>query len=75
MSLFYSKELKQQLLRYANVGCLSNPHKARTQTGYAFNCNEIAISWRSFKQIMVATSSNHSEIITILVRQMWRLMH
>ena len=30
-----------------------------------FNCNETAISRGSFKQTIVATSSNHLEIITI----------
>ena len=55
----------QQLLGYASVGYLSHPHKARLQTVYVFNCNGTAISWRSFKQTMVATSLNHSEIIAI----------
>ena len=59
MGLFYSKESKQQLFVYTDAGYLSNPHKARSQTRYVFNCNETAISWRSFKQIMVAISSNH----------------
>ena len=59
MGLFYSNELKQQLLGYANVGYLSDPHKVKSQTGYVFNYNGIAISWRLFKQTMVATSSNH----------------
>ena len=44
MSLFYSKESKQQLFRYANEGYLSDPHKARSQTRYVFNCNGTAIS-------------------------------
>ena len=65
MSLFYSNESKQQLFGYADAGYLSNPHKARSQTRYVFNCNGIAISWRSFKQTIVATSSNHIEIIAI----------
>ena len=65
MSLFYSRELKQQLLEYANARYLSDPHKGKSQTGYVFNCNGTAISWRSVKQTMVATSSNHSEILTI----------
>ena len=65
MSLFYSKESKQQLFGYANAGYLSDLHKVKPQTGYVFNCNGIAISWRSFKQAMVATSSNHSDIIAI----------
>ena len=30
-----------------------------------FNCNGTAISWRSFKQTMVAISSNHLEIKAI----------
>ena len=59
MGLFYSKESKLQLFGYTDAGYLSDPHKAKSQTRYVFNCNETAISWRSFKQTMVATSSNH----------------
>jgi hypothetical protein len=43
----------------------SNPHKGRSQTGYLFTCGSTTISWRSVKQTLVATSSNHSEIIVI----------
>ena len=43
MGLFYSNESKQQLFGYADAGYLSDPHKARSQTGYVFNCNETAI--------------------------------
>ena len=60
MGLFYSKESKQQLFGY-----LSDSHKARSQIGHVFNCNGTVISWSSFKQTMVVTSSNHSEIIAI----------
>ena len=65
MGLFYSNKSKEKLLGYADVGYLSDPHKARSQTGYVFNYNGTAISWRSVKQTMVATSSNHSEILAI----------
>ena len=65
MGLFYSNKSKEKLLGYADAGYLSDPHKARSQTGNVFNYNGTAISWRSFKQTMVATSSNHSEIIAI----------
>ena len=44
MSLFYSRESKQQLLGYVDTGHLSNPHKGRSQTGYVFNCNGTTIS-------------------------------
>jgi hypothetical protein len=44
---------------------LSDPHKGRSQTGYLLTCGSTTISWRSVKQTLVATSSNHSEIIAI----------
>ena len=65
MSLFYSRESKQQLLGYADAWYISYPHKGRLQTGYVFNCNGTAISWRSVIQTVVATSLNHSEILVI----------
>ena len=65
MSLFYSKESKQQLFEYTNARYLSYQHKANSQTRYVFNCNGTVISWRSFKQTIMVTSSNHSEITTI----------
>ena len=43
MSLFYSKESKKQLFGYADAGYLSDQHNSISQTGYVFNCNEIAI--------------------------------
>ena len=43
MGLFYSKKSKQKLFGYADAGYLSNPHKAKSQTGYVFNCNGTAI--------------------------------
>ncbi|GJX83581.1 retrovirus-related pol polyprotein from transposon TNT 1-94, partial [Tanacetum coccineum] len=44
---------------------LSDPHKARSQTGYVFLNGGTAISWRSQKQTLVATSSNHAEVIAL----------
>ena len=65
MSLFYLRESKQQLLGYANARYISDPYKGRSQTRYVFNCNGTTISWKSVKQTMVTTSSNHSEILAI----------
>ena len=65
MSLFYSRESKQQLLGYADAEYLSYSYKSKSQTWYVFNYNGTTISWRSIKQIMVVTSSNHSEILAI----------
>ena len=63
LGLFYSKE--STLKEYADSRYLSDPHKARSQTGYVFTCGNTAISWRSTKQTLIATSSNHSEIIAL----------
>ena len=63
--LFYSNNSKSELVGYADAGYLSDPHKARSQTVYLFTCGRTAISWRSTKQSITATSSNHAEIIAL----------
>ena len=65
MGLFYSNKSNFDLLGYVDSGYLSNPHKARSQTSYLFTCGGTAISWRSVKQTITATSSNHAEILAI----------
>ena len=65
IGLFYSKVPKPELLGYTDAGYLSDPHKALSQSGYVFTCGDTAVSWRSIKQTMVATSSNHSELLAI----------
>ena len=59
------------MLGYANAGYLSDPHKSRSQIGYVFNCNGTVISWRSVKQTMMVTSSNHSKILAIHKAKSW----
>ncbi|XP_019161868.1 PREDICTED: uncharacterized protein LOC109158414 [Ipomoea nil] len=44
---------------------MSDPHTAKLQTGYIFLCGGTTTSWRSIKQTLVSTSSNHSEIIAL----------
>ncbi|CAJ2646900.1 unnamed protein product [Trifolium pratense] len=48
-----------------DAGYLSDPHNAKSQTGYVFTYGDTAISWRSQKQTLVATSSNHAEVIAL----------
>ncbi|KAM1628851.1 hypothetical protein ACFX2K_017216 [Malus domestica] len=61
----YAHRVDSRLVGYANAGYLSDPHKARSQTGYVFTVGGTAISWRSTKQTLVATSSNHAEILAL----------
>ncbi|GJW58208.1 hypothetical protein Tco_0104939 [Tanacetum coccineum] len=44
---------------------MSDPHTGRSQTGYVFTSSNTAISWRSVKQTMSVTSSNHAKILAI----------
>ena len=65
MGLFYSNQSISQLVGYADAGFLSDPHNGKSQTGYLFTCGGTAVSWRSTKQTLSATSSNHAEIIAV----------
>ena len=65
MGLFYQKDTKSKLVGYADAEYLSDPHKARSQSGYVFTYGGTAISWRSTKQTLTATSSNHAELIAL----------
>lgn len=44
MRLYYSKSLNCDLVGYADAGYLSDPHNARSQTGYVFTCGGTTIS-------------------------------
>ena len=44
MELFYSKTLEPQFFGYADADYLSDPHKARSKTGYIFTYGNAAIS-------------------------------
>ena len=65
LGLYFSKNQDLRLVGYADAGYLSDPHNARSKTGFVFICGGTAISWTSCKQTLVATSTNHSEIIAL----------
>ncbi|KAM1692741.1 hypothetical protein ACFX2K_032321 [Malus domestica] len=58
-------QIDSRLVGYTNAGYLSDPHKACSQTGYVFTIGDTTISWRSTKQTLVTTSSNHAEILAL----------
>ena len=41
MGLYYPNSSNGKLIGYADAGYLSDPHKARSQTGYLFTCGDI----------------------------------
>ncbi|XP_047255213.1 secreted RxLR effector protein 161-like [Capsicum annuum] len=65
MGLFYTNKASPDLVGYVDAGYLYEPHKAQSQTGYVFTYGGTAIAWRLTKQFIVATSSNHAELIAI----------
>ena len=66
LGLFYPNEtISPWLVEYTDAGYKFYSHKARSQINYLFCYNGTIISWRSTKQTLVATSTNHSEIISL----------
>ena len=58
LGLLYIRNQDMTLVGYSDVGYMSDPHNARSQTGYVFLCGCTTISWRFIKHTMVTTSSN-----------------
>ena len=65
MGLFYTKVSRFELTGYADAGYLSDPHNDRSQSGYLFTCEATTISWRSVKQTITETSSNHVKLLAL----------
>ena len=63
--MFYKYNQDKTIIGYTDAGYLSDPHNTRSQTGFVFLHSGTAISWKSSKQTLVATSTNHSEIIAL----------
>ena len=65
MGIYFTNPSNTSLVGFADAGYISDPHNGWSQTGYAFTNGGTAISWRSVKQTISSTSSNHAEIIAI----------
>ena len=63
--LYYPYNTNNTLIGYADAGYLSDTDNAKSQTGYVFMVGETAISWKSVKQTLTATSTYHAEILAI----------
>jgi hypothetical protein len=65
LGLFFQRNQDFGLIGYADVGYLSDPQNARSQTGFVFLHEGTAISWNFVKHTLIATSTNHIEIIAL----------
>ncbi|KAL0416667.1 UNVERIFIED_CONTAM: Secreted RxLR effector protein [Sesamum latifolium] len=53
------------LVGYSDAGYFSDLHNTISQSGYVFIYGGTAISWRSTKHTLIATSSNHADLIAL----------
>ena len=63
IGLFYQKNQDMTMIGYTDASYMSDPHNARSQTRFVFLYG--GVSWKSSKQTLVTTSTNHSEIIAL----------
>ena len=63
LGLLYSRDGAAKFVGYADAGYKSNPKSGKSQTGYIFIKNGAPISWKSVKQTVTATSTNHAKLI------------
>jgi hypothetical protein len=65
LGLFFQRNQDSCLIGYANAGYLPDPQNARSQIGFMFLYGGTVISWKSAKQTLTATPTNHMEIIAL----------
>jgi len=65
LKLFFQRGTRSDKIGYIDAGYQSDLHNGRSQTGFVFLQNGIAISWSSSKQTLATMSTNHSKIVTI----------
>ena len=63
LGLHYTRDQDPGLTGYADAGYKSDVKTGKSQTGYIFIKNNAPISWKSSKQTITATSTNHSELL------------
>ena len=65
LGLFFQRNQDPTVIGYTDAGYLSDPYNGLSQTGFVFLYGGTAISWKSSKQTLVTTSTNHCEIVAL----------
>jgi hypothetical protein len=63
LGIHYRTGRTSEIVGYADAGFKSDEISGKSQTGYIFLKINAPISWKSVKQTVTATSTNHSELI------------
>jgi hypothetical protein len=61
----YERDPSKKICGYVNAGLKSDPVTSKSQGGYVFKLGEAAISSKSRKQTVAATSTAHAELIAL----------
>jgi hypothetical protein len=65
MGLFYKKNQDLSLIGYVDAGYLCDPRNGKSPAGFMFLYGGTLISWKSCKQTLIGTPTNHSKIISL----------
>jgi hypothetical protein len=65
LGLFLKKNYDPNMIGYTDASYLSGPHNEQSQIGFVFLHGGTTISWKSSKQTLTVTSTNHSKIIAL----------
>ena len=63
LRLYYRNDTNAEITGYVDFGFKIDEVTGKSQTGYIFIKNRALISWKSAKQTMTATSTNHAELL------------
>jgi hypothetical protein len=63
LGIHYTTGGTSEIVGYADARFKLDEISGKSQTGYIFLKNNAPISWKSVKQTVTATSTNHSELI------------
>ena len=61
--MYYRRDTKDDITGYADSGFKIDEVTGKSQTCYIFIKNRALISWKSVKQTMTTTSTNHAELL------------
>jgi hypothetical protein len=63
LGLYYQRSNPTEIRGFADSGFRTDPNAGKSQTGYIFLKCGAPISWKSMKQTVTATSTNHAELL------------
>ena len=61
--LIFGRGSELRVERYTNSDFMSDPNDRKFMSGYVFVCNSGAVSWKSFKQPIIANSTTEVEYV------------